>query len=452
MNFDTADMKPGWSWSKIESFMLCPFRFAMQNIARVNEPTGKMARLGNAIAVAMAEYRTRWFQDWADVKYSNHLETTVRQDEDLKKDYSEEALEDGTYDGEIQEAKAIWVKAISHMKLLPKREEVSKWWVEEKLAFDDNWERMTIPPPKKPPYDNWGDEAFRNKTHYRCKMDCAYLRKDGILVIEDDKGLAWKNKEPHQIMLNGFLMEKIEPRVRPETTVLMQYNLLSPRRVQELTPRTISDLAGADKWLRERIDEIKHTKEFEARQGKACDWCGFVDKCPRVTQVVDKAVELVKTKEPPYGVPDNLTREQFIPAAFSWAAAGLFRGAIQKSLVRFLRREDTPRAVEIPGMDGKEARLKWDVDRVAPAGQVIGGLIQAGIPKELILDKLGISWGRMEDVVHAAFPTGGKGVTKEVREERYLQRERLKNNMTPIFTEKVKAPVFGIFTKEEDKK
>ena len=54
----------------------------------------------------------------------------------------------------------------------------------------------------------------------------------------------------------------------------------------------------------------------------------------------------------------------------------------------------------------------------------------------------------MEATVNKAFPTGGKGVTKEVRQQHYQERERVLNEMSSLFSEKVQAPTFGIFGKE----
>ena len=57
------------------------------------------------------------------------------------------------------------------------------------------------------------------------------------------------------------------------------------------TTRTVDDIARGIDTIREVIDRIKTCKEFEARPGRLCQWCDFLEVCEAGSEAVQAWVD-----------------------------------------------------------------------------------------------------------------------------------------------------------------
>jgi len=408
MKFDPNKIKPGWSHSKLETYRDCPLRFARKYIERREEPTGDLAIIGRIVSACMAEFRIRWIEGGDDVRLSGHLDRLAKR----------EFL--AVPDELMAKAIETLYGAVNHMHdLKPQTSRIKQYWIEERLAFDNKWQRIKF---SKADAKWWGSAAQREKTWFRMAADFAWLDVDGGLHIEDDKSLGFKDRDTQQIASYAYCMAGMLG-IDKDAPISCAYNLFGAKRQQPFIT-TMEEQREFPDWLQNSVDEIMSTTNFEPRQGKACDWCGFVDECPRHQKVAGE----LQTVES-FGALD--TPEKRVAAALWLDAAERCVGQARNHL-KAATKEHGP----ITLGTGKVLVLNGNSRKSMPADLFIGLLIGAGINGAEALKHIGLTTNDADDVMRKLYPLAGSGVTKEVKEVNAQLRGEALSALDPFWEER----------------
>ncbi len=428
MQFDVSKIKPGWSLSRINTYR-CPYRFALLYIEGRREPPSDDALVGRIVAGLMAYARTLWVREEQDVRHAP---------EGLEREATAVASEEGASDRHVDDAMAIVTRALKEHwdVLMPDRSRIARYWIEERLAFDRDWNRIRFTPEDA---RWWGTRAQREQTFFRCVADFAWLDVDGTLHVEDDKS-GWSRVTMEQVHAYGFALGKLleADGLKPEL-IRCRYNLLAQGRIEEAPPVTLEDVAGFPAWLESQVERILATTEWRPVMGKQCDWCGFVEECPAHRKTAGQLQTL-----DPDGFKAITTREQAIKGAL-WLMAAERCVAIAKEKLREYVEQHGP--VEIPGTD-KELAIRPVTEKEAPAGDVLGALAALGVPKDVILGALTLRPKHAEAILKKQWPLSGKGITASVKAANRQARAQAEAVLADLWTEKPRRGRFGIFTRE----
>jgi len=189
MAFDVSKVKPGWSLSKVKRYLPeeggCPLRFARLDIEQRwdEEPKGDAAGTGIVLAGMMAKWREIWLVHGADASGPH-----VTLEEAAAKAAREEGVSREAHDKALE----LFFDAIPReygARLRPPRDQVSRYWIEERIALTKDWKRLPLSPQDA---KFWGSREQRAKTWFRFVPDFAWLDVDGVLHVEDDKALWGK--------------------------------------------------------------------------------------------------------------------------------------------------------------------------------------------------------------------------------------------------------------------
>jgi len=424
MQFDVSKIKPGWSLSKINAYR-CPLRFARLYIEGRKEPRSDMAIVGSLVAVGMAEARVSYLESDADVRFSGHLDRVVEK----------AAPEEGASPEHVAQAMELIYKALNHhwRDLMPDRKRVARYWIEERLAFDREWNRIRFAPGDA---KWWGTREQRERTWFRCVPDFAWVDVDGFLHVEDDK-TGWSRVTKEQTQAYGFALSKIlkaEGLGEPEV-FYCRYNLLAQGKF-ETSAAERGEVSRFPLWLDAQVEKILSTTDWRPVLGKQCDWCGFVEECP----AHQKTAGQLQTVDPEsFG--EITTREQAIKGAL-WLMAAERCVAIAKERLREYVEEHGP--VEIPET-GKELAIRPVTEKEAPAGDVLGALVSLGVPKDVILGALTLRPKHAEAILRKQWPLSGKGVTADVKAANRRARAEAEALLADLWAEKPRRGRFGIF-------
>lgn len=414
MQFDTSVLKTGFGLSNHRTtiWLGCPLRFAFCFIAKryKEEPEGDMAKRGKLAHLLTAELRQRWLESGADVR-QDHLSMLA----------INKAGEVGLSEEAAAEVADLVVAAANKIDLLPDRKNVSKYWIEERVAMTSQWN----------PCDWFSDQAY-----WRSIVDFAYLTKDGTLFIEDDKS-GWAEPDMRQALGYGWVFSRL---CKPEM-VVCSFNMLAKKTNRELPPFNPEELNEFPGWVEEIRREILNTEDFEPRLGGHCGYCGFVAECPAHQKVGQQIVTLSPEK---LRVPQTLEEAE---------RGGLFLMAAERyvSEVKRVLREYVEANGSVALADtGKELRLDAATDWEGSAGDILGAMLQAGLPKDLILDRMSLRWKNVESVLAGAYPLAGKGISAAVKADNKFARKEVGAKLRKLGVEKPRQATFGIFNSRED--
>jgi len=438
MAYDATKIKPGWSFSKLTRYLPeaggCPRRFAHLDIEGRwdEEEKGRFAGIGAVLAAMMAHWRLVWIQHGTDTSG-----THVTLESIAKKVAAEEKIPDDVRDEAIKLFFDRVPFAFKGGELKPPRDRIKRYWIEERLAFTRDWKRIAMREEDK---KWWGTREQRERTHFRLVPDFAWLDGDGTLHVEDDKAL-WGKVKAKQVQSYGFGLAKLLEDLRePVGTIRCRFNRIDPRTIEEAGVFSPEDLADFPGWLDAVESRILADREFRPHVSKSCDWCGFMAECPAHQKV---GTELQTTKPEQLQVPTTLEEAQKLGL---WILVGEAVLAAAKKAARGYVEPNG--AVQLPGTD-KELRLNPAEVKEAAAGDILGALVQAGIDRGPILERIKLKPGDVEDVLKGVYPLAGKGVTKDVKEANRAARAAVEAALEGLWTTKPLAPTFGIFTAKE---
>jgi hypothetical protein len=267
MKFDVTKIKPGWSLTKLGKFA-CPLRFAKIEIEGrgKEEPVSKIALVGRLVAVGLSDVRLTWLTKGADSRVAMTYEGAIRRAiKEEPEGYTEE---------HVTEAMECIQSTCKVPSFLPARETVKSYWIEERLAFDHDWNRLMFRPSDA---KWWGTAEQRKATHFRYIHDFAYIDTEGVGHVQDDKSLGFKDQDPRQVHAGAFMLFRMAPGL---DVVQTQYNLLGPGRVQQCGTVTHEDVKAFPSWVKAREAEILSCTDFKPVLGRDCSWCGFISECP----------------------------------------------------------------------------------------------------------------------------------------------------------------------------
>jgi len=375
-----------WSISKLKTYA-CPLRFKRLYIEKRSEPSSDAANVGKACAEIMAQVRI------------NHLGGVETTDEAML-----HLGKIGSDGDEAQAARAVGIvkDALERMPdILPPPENVASWNVETGLAFDEGWNRLDFD--QKGYYSGEWGEAF-----FTCKPDFAWMDKEGILHIEDDKS-GWGKYDSLQVNAYAFSVANVlKAKGIAVNGVSCRYNFLSKGTYQYAENFQVEDVADFPDYINSEVNRINSDTEHKPVMGKHCDWCGFVSECP-----AHQRTEQLLTTLTPETMKQITTHEQAVAGGLWLLAAERVVQAAKDKLKAYVLENGT---VVLPET-GKELRMVGGSDWEATAGDVFEALCEAGIPKNLFFDRLTVKKRHVDEILKGAFPLGGKGITKEVKAE-----------------------------------
>jgi hypothetical protein len=163
------------------------------------------------------------------------------------------------------------VRTWGHNFVMP--DEIEKPAVEMALAFDDKW----CPAP------SWSDDSAR----FRAKLDWTFFIDRKTVVITD-----WKSDRhlPSSAVVENDMQLKIYAYclwlIYPNTKqfVIRRHYMRFGKMYEWVL--TIKEILPIGRELAGKMEEIDNCKEFEPRVGSYCDYCGYIDRCPKMQKAL----------------------------------------------------------------------------------------------------------------------------------------------------------------------
>lgn len=437
MNFDAKLIKPGLSLSKINSFN-CPLRgYVTQAVdpaegLPIKEPSGAPAIVGSLVAVGLAEIREKWVKHGADLRVS----TTYTSKLEAAK------AEEGATDDHVQQAVEIIQGTCQMHAFLPDRKTVAAYWIEERLAFDRQFNRIKF---AEKDARWWGNGEQRGRTFFRLIHDFAWLDTEGRGHVEDDKSLGYSDQPERQVHAGAWALFRMVPDCQEAST---QYNLLGPKRVQSCGTVTPQDVASFGPWVQEQDARIRGMTEFPAIMQKACDYCGWVHRCPAHQQT---RTDLTTRAPESFGAIQTLEQAQ---AGGLWLLAA--ERCVKAAKAQLKAYVEEHGAVELPGT-GQELRLnpqtEFEVPAVAALNEIGAALVAAGHSpddvRRLVLGAVTFRWSQVEGVTKKLWPYSGKGVDANAKASAKAVRGPVEGRIRSAGTESPRAATFGVYSTRE---
>ncbi len=219
------------SYSKISSFLKCPFKFYQAYILKKQEPVSSALLLGRAVHSAIEKI----------LKEDVSIETVTDKYPDL--------MIDSSYKEMIMSA------------LMNPVTSMENTMIERKAAFNQDWELT-----------GW------------LSKDVVFRGVFDLMAEQDGRGFVvdWKtSRKPYpddkeQMRAYAFLTFKMNPELNTVTTML-EYLRTGYRDEMSFTKDEVQDIQD---YIEGIAEEINNTVEWEAKSNQFCGYCGFRSECP----------------------------------------------------------------------------------------------------------------------------------------------------------------------------
>ena len=289
-----------YSFSRIKAFD-CPLRFKFLHLDKRKEPSGIPAIAGQIAHDMMARY-LQWLYMEKDKTPAN--KPVKRLSMDALRASARAALDEAEYPSEftsqdVQDVRDIIQKILSRLNmvpggwLLPGIVGVEDKWIEQRMVFDKNWNRLD------------DQQWFKaSGIFFRAIIDWAYIDEETQSLCIVDHKSGWGQPDERQLPyyawtgLKGLCADRDDIKY-----VRVFFNTLPTATLEEVCYYTREDALELSHTIEKKVEEIENNTVWDAIPGESCKYCGFKNECPKMNKawddvaVIQRSEDSIQTKE-----------------------------------------------------------------------------------------------------------------------------------------------------------